>query len=707
MERLEAETGMVAAIPDIFSADQDRAVHSQWEHFVRGKDPGQVRRPILDSWLRCQAENLDPGHLPPLPSYGESELGAILTESPMLSQGALVIERAIQACQLPPQALIVIADDRLRALHLTGDRQTVETARGMNVLPGASMAERQMGTNVIALAHRLGEVAYTYRGEHYFSVLHGWQSCAAPVRSSLESQEIIGFVSLCSLTMFDWSAAFSTLAHLSGLLSLLAETEQKRAACLLFTEYQQRQLQLPHEAIVAVDGMGKARAFSSAFASLIPSLAPESIRGRSLWECGFAIPEVCREARPHPPEPEILELDVPCTGTGVVYRAVAVPVRDAGRMRPAGHILTFRLPGKGGSRSIASSARAAAPSGERNASSQSVNRGRGSAARYTFDDLLGKSPAFVRAVELAHIAASNDDSVLLLGESGTGKELFAQAIHNASCRRAGPFVALNCGSASEELIATELFGYAPGTFTGGLREGKRGKIELAHNGTLFLDEVGEMPPRMQQGLLRAIEQREVVPLGGDHPRPVDVRIVSATNANLLDRIREGRFRLDLFHRINIFPIDLPPLRQRIDDLDILFRHFLKFLGCPYEVTREALQVLSSYAWPGNLRELGNMARRLVRLNPSGVITARDLPSEVRSHAAQSHNRLKALWKEIEEKSVLEVLDRHGGNVFRASQALGVSRVTLYRKLKEFKIPTGGPRPRRRAGPVAENKTVGG
>src|SRR5512144_1143942 len=236
-------------------------------------------------------------------------------------------------------------------------------------------------------------------------------------------------------------------------------------------------------------------------------------------------------------------------------------------------------------------------------------------ARYDFSWILGRSPALLRAVELARTAARNTLPVVLYGESGTGKELFAQAIHSASERRGGRFVAVNCGSIPAQLVEAELFGYESGTFTGARREGNAGKFEDADGGTLFLDEVSELPLQAQTALLRVLQEKEVVRLGGSTPRRVDVRVIAASNKPLEEEIRSKRFRRDLFYRLNVFFIAVPPLRERgVEDLALLARVFLE--EAAREVQRPgltlapaALAALHGHPWPGNVRELKNVLLR--------------------------------------------------------------------------------------------------
>ncbi|HKB48850.1 MAG TPA: sigma 54-interacting transcriptional regulator, partial [Ktedonobacterales bacterium] len=320
----------------------------------------------------------------------------------------------------------------------------------------------------------------------------------------------------------------------------------------------------------------------------------------------------------------------------------------------------------------------------------------------------------------ARIAAEGTSTVLLHGETGTGKEIFAQSIHNGSARADGPFVAINCAAIPRELISSELFGYEGGAFTGADRMGRPGKFELANGGTLFLDEIGDMPRDLQTSLLRAIETRSVVRVGGQHVTPVDVRIIAATHRDLAEEVRLGSFRSDLFFRLNVFPIEVPALRERPGDVPKLLRYVLQRLSTrlnrPLGVEADALAALDAYPWPGNVRELENVIERAVYVSDRTAITLADLPEAIRtswrgreSQPAQpgAHTQYGALGatpaavpaaphglvpaqhalrhesEAAELQLIQQVLRSAGGNMTLAAAQLGVSRTTLWRKLRHL------------------------
>jgi len=314
---------------------------------------------------------------------------------------------------------------------------------------------------------------------------------------------------------------------------------------------------------------------------------------------------------------------------------------------------------------------------------------RGLRDRYRLENVVGRSDAMLQVYKTAARVASSDATVLIQGESGTGKELVARAIHTASPRSAGPFVAVDCGAIAEGVLESELFGHARGAFTGA-QAARRGLFEEANRGTLFLDEIGDIGPNLQARLLRALQEGTVRRVGTNEPIPVDVRVVAATNRDMEAAVRDGAFRADLYYRLHVVSIRIPPLRERKEDVPLLAEHFAQKYGRAEgaAVSPAARELLVSYDWPGNVRELENAIARALALNPSGVITPEDLPDVVR-HAAPPEPGSGGLnlvdrptLTELEHRYATQVLAEMGGNKTRAAEVLGIDRKTLYRILGE-------------------------
>jgi transcriptional regulator of acetoin/glycerol metabolism len=317
----------------------------------------------------------------------------------------------------------------------------------------------------------------------------------------------------------------------------------------------------------------------------------------------------------------------------------------------------------------------------------------GNQAIYTFDDIMAADPVMKQAVARARQYAAYDGSVLIEGESGTGKELFAQAIHTGSSRAKGPFVAVNCASLPRDLIESELFGYEKGAFTGALKNGNPGKFELADHGTLFLDEIGEMPMEFQAKLLRAVENLRIRRIGGRDEKKLDVRVIAATNRDLEKQVRSGAFRGDLYYRLNVLQLHIPPLRKRPDDIAFCAKLFLNRFNQRYadrrkSFTEAALQSLQCYSWPGNVRELQNVVERAFYTSEGTTIGPSDFPvvQEAAADAGTSVNSVS--MQELDDAGknhCLAVLQAARGNVLQAAKSIGVSQATFYRLCKTYGI----------------------
>lgn len=306
--------------------------------------------------------------------------------------------------------------------------------------------------------------------------------------------------------------------------------------------------------------------------------------------------------------------------------------------------------------------------------------------------IKGESPQIKNIIRTIEQIAPTDTNVLITGESGTGKELIARAIHELSNRRNHPFIAFNCGSFSEELIANELFGHEKGAFTGA-NSAKKGLIEEANKGTLFLDEIGDMPLSQQVKLLRVIQEKEILRVGGTKPIKIDVRFIAATHRNLQEEIEQGNFRQDLFFRLNVIAINLPPLRERKEDIPILANYFLvqKNLEQQKDIkgfAPDTIKFLKNYSWPGNIRELENVVERMVTLTKKDLITPEDLPSYLKGMDIVIYNKEPSeipSLEEVEKKYIYWVLEQCNFNKTKAAKLIGIDRVSLWRKLKKYNL----------------------
>ncbi len=318
-------------------------------------------------------------------------------------------------------------------------------------------------------------------------------------------------------------------------------------------------------------------------------------------------------------------------------------------------------------------------------------------AKYCFDSIIGKSPKIEYLKRIGKMAAETNSTVLITGESGTGKELFAHSIHNASYRRKEAFITINCAAIPRDLLESELFGYDKGAFTGARNEGKLGKFEQAMGGTIFLDEIGTMPLEMQAKILRVLEAKEFERIGSNKKIILDARVIAATNENIEEQIKKGKFREDLYYRLNVVPIEVPPLRERTEDIEALAIEILKNLLEEMNldkkgITKETINTLKKYSWPGNVRELRNILERAINLTPGKVISQKNLPERIINKIdndkvgyTDSVGNLKNIMSQVEKDTIEKALDIAKGNKTLAAKKLGIHRTALYKKITKYGI----------------------
>ncbi|MBI5419524.1 MAG: sigma 54-interacting transcriptional regulator [Deltaproteobacteria bacterium] len=437
------------------------------------------------------------------------------------------------------------------------------------------------------------------------------------------------------------------------------------------------------EWMVVVDASGRITMISEAYAEFLGVVVPEAV--------GKPVTEVIENTRMH-----------------IVARTGAAEMGEAQTIRGR-EVIVNRIPLRDGDRVVGAYGRVVFKdveqlrqlAGKLNLLESKVKyyeeelthlRG----AKYTFASIVGSGPAVAAAKEEARRASRTDSTVLVRGETGTGKELFAHAIHAAGSRRSGPFIKLNCAAVPADLLESELFGYEEGAFTGAKKGGKPGKFEMAAGGTLFLDEIGDMPIAMQAKLLRVLQEKEVERVGGTASRRVDLRIIAATGRNLEELVGAGKFRADLYYRIHVIPIHIPPLRERREDVEEIASHILSKIsldsGEPKRrISPDLLDILRSYAWPGNIRELQNVLERAAAMARGDVLLPEHIPPHLLLAVANAGKEvtpgsLASAKAEAERSAILAALKASRGNKSRAAEILRIHRVKLYEKMKRYGIP---------------------
>jgi transcriptional regulator of acetoin/glycerol metabolism len=627
------------------------------QQFLEGHEPRGVREDVLASWRRSRdTYGIDPHLRRPGVALVPAALQERRARDDAFRLATPILDDFTRRVKLRDHVLAYF-DDEGTMLWLEGDRSVVQALGDIGYCPGTSWSEESAGTNGVGTALATNKAIEVFAAEHYVIAWQRWSTAAVPVRAPGCALPV-GVVAMTGPWEVRRRQATSFVLALTR-----AIEERLRAAAGVRDEVVRHAFHAAREtgdALAAVDSHGRITAVNEAAARA------------NVLEDGGLVP-AARDAvlKALAAPAGRFDAEIALDGSGAT--ASLAPVRYEGAR--IGAILRLRAPAAARPR--------AAPSDR-------------CAARYDFHCILGSSPRLRRAVDLAMTAAHNDLPVVLTGESGTGKELFAHAIHAGSARKNNRFLAVNCGSIPADLLEAELFGYDPGTFTGARREGNPGRFEEADGGTLFLDEVTELAPAAQTALLRVLQEKEVVRLGGSLPRPVDVRIVAATNRPLEEEMRAGRLRSDLYYRLNVLWVPVPALRERGDDVALLARTFLEEADVERRgltLAPDALEALRAHSWPGNVRELRNVVLRAAAVAVRPEITARALVlGAAGAPARRGHGPGPAELPtpELDRVDLVAALDGCGWNFRRTAHQLGISRMTLYRWLRKHGIERAAP-----------------
>lgn len=692
-----------------------------WKQFVLH---GSMQDDVLpvslaQSWRRCAALGLDPYCSPQdwqerNDTKSDADTLAIMTvqNAALLTLVRPAMEDLHQFAE-GSECVVVFADAEVRIVDIVGDAMMREELEHMGLVVGARWAEADRGTNALALALQESFPMQLDGAMHYCALLHTLYTSASPIHDLLgHAVGVLGVVGRhehCHPhTLGMITAAAQAISNqlqmqvwLSNANDLLAELKT------ILQTLSEGILLLRHDGVVSQ---------MNAPAGTMLGLPPTKVTGRQLRDV-IPLPAVLAQALARREALSYEELIFDTTHGRVTCLCTLKPIN--------GYRLETGLEDIVGSSGLLLSEQTVADgfvlilrSIER--VQKLVHRMTGARARLTFANAIGESPAFKEASRLARLASTSNSTVLLHGETGTGKEIFAQSIHNSSLRASNPFIAINCAAIPRELIHTELFGYEAGAFTGADRQGRPGKFEQAHGGTLFLDEIGDMPQDLQTSLLRAIETRTIVRVGGQRVIPADVRIIAATHKDLREEARKGNFRSDLYYRLNVLTIEIPSLRNRGDDIPLLIHHFLqrqsRVLGRVLTISPEAMQVLIRYSWPGNVRELEHVLERVTYLMPLSTIAVDDLPPEMLqlvetisispveqslaqatlapepaivlpnlSEPVRGNQMLKVQSINAEAQAIMQAWHAADGNLTRTASLLGISRTTLWRKMSKYHL----------------------
>lgn len=650
-----------------------------WKRFVQEGvlDHSRLSRRVAESWYRSRQAGVNP--------YGGEGRHILTGErlSDRIAQNRTFLEVATPFVQRLYRyikgsgAIILLIDPDGFVLTLMGDAPVIQRAQAINFVKGVKWTEEEVGTNAIGTALKTNEPIVLTGAEHYAVASQDWMCAASPIRD--EQGNLLGLLDVSSPVEQRHTHTLAAVVATAYAIEQEWRSQQERITLELL-RLAPSYLQDDHPEVICNTNQ--------------EIIIGNQALGESFWPQKHRLEELLQEGYGVKEQQAIIDKQ----GTPLGYKVTLLPKRP-----PSSSTIRRTTSAKSASRSL----------------TKSASHPTSSMPKFTlqFKGEIGRSAAFQDLLQRISRVARHNTDVYIWGETGTGKELIAQTIHANSDRSEGPFIAINCGAIPAELLESELFGYAPGAFTGAQKGGYKGKFEQAQQGTLFLDEVSELPLQMQAALLRVLEERKVTPLGSTRSIPLDIRIISASNRNIKQMVAEGQFRADLFYRLHRFPLYVPALRERKEDIPSLIRYYCQVNNWYVHFPPDVLQALVDYPWPGNVRELFNVLEQM-RITANGeALTINDLPADILSHSAlmasnssadmrraigarQSellssakahHSNLSrqqgnhSIREQIQKENLIEALRQTNGNISEAAKVLKVSRSTVYRLLKKYAL----------------------
>lgn len=617
-----------------------------WKRFIEEKEIDADLSPVIHrSWRRSREFNVAHervGKKDFLPSSRLLERQQ--AHEDLVSTGKSLLPYLYNLLQ-GSNYMMLLTDNEGYILDALGDPAFMSKAQQVYLLPGASWREEIKGTNAIGTALTEKTPTQVLGWEHFVQENHFMSCWAAPIKNP--QGEIAGILDISGRAEQANQRLLNLVIMGAHMFEQSLQLQELKRQLGVYREGVKIAGELLHQGFITIDNSGVVTDINPVGAQLL-NRKPEDL-------VGHLASEVFGSPRGWVLSNQSLDLQIKKSGGEDVISRMRQVVDSTGKTMGIVGLLETAL---------------TEPDTE------------------TF--WVGRSALTKKSFALAEKAARINSTVLITGESGTGKEVMARYIHHSSSRSTGPFVALNCAALPESLIGSELFGYDEGSFTGAKKGGQPGKFELADGGTIFLDEIGDMPLDVQVSLLRVLQEREVQRIGGNGTRKVDVRVIAATNRNLPALVSGGLFRLDLFYRLKVINIELPPLRQRVEDIwDLapLFIHEFcqKFDKPPLTLTTEAYECLLAYSWPGNIRELENCIESMVGMADGPMLTIRDLPNEIAAAGSKKPAGEISMLDQQTRQTILKALSETNNKIAPAARLLGIGRNTLYRKLKELGI----------------------
>lgn len=656
--------GSISSLQD--SQEKFQRTLKEWERFVSGAvqvDKSVVPPYIEDSWLRSRKYGIDP-HTRPIPTVlTGKKLQDLLEKKKVLITSSLPFMENLHRFVNEYKFIVALYDSEGYVLAMTGNDLIVQPYREGGLIEGSIWTEEQGGTTAIGTVMEVKKPICIHTAQHYCKEYHNQTAYGAPIFD--HRGEFMGGIFLGA-----WHSRIRN-SYLGMVVSTVKsiENELRVQKALndnsLANSFQKAVIAAIPEALITIDNSGFISMINKSAKKMF-SLHNKRIEGKHIRSVfGVRNERFLNLINQHDAVTD-MEVRIFTNDQENDYTLTSNPILCYdGKI--TGKVLILN---------------------EIRRAKTLVTKMIGARANFRFEDICGNNPQFLKTLNQAQTASQSSSNVLLLGKSGTGKDIIAQAIHNASGRDTGPYVAINCAAIPRDLITSELFGYTEGSFTGSRRGGCQGKFELADGGTIFLDEIAETPLELQAVLLRVIEDKHITRIGGEKVKPVDVRIIAATNKDLKGEVEKGNFREDLYYRLNVFTIQMVPLCERLDDIPLLVDLFVKksarSMGKNIEkIDPKIIETFMNYSWPGNVRELQNVIERMMNYTGSNQLTMDLIPSEIIEHQQHIDILYKAeSMKDIEYQMLVKMLSMNLSKK-EIAQKMKIARSSLYRKLKQY------------------------
>ncbi|SFD22503.1 sigma-54-dependent Fis family transcriptional regulator [Clostridium uliginosum] len=635
-------------------------ISNAWKSFITtGKVDSEVRNDIVDSWIRCREYGVDPNNgRGGVKHHNIEEL--IESNIELISVSRPIME-SIYSMVIGSGFALILADKDGYIIEVIGDKDIMERVNELNFLKGQLWTENVVGTNAIGTALYLNKPMQTIGAEHYAINQHSWTCSASPIHD--EDGNLIGCINMSG-------NYYNAHSHTLGIVTAAAQSIQKQLALTISYKLLNVTFNSISEGMIVIN----------------ENMKVKKVNGRALEILNISLKEAMKMdihkvlvgvkfyelAQKNEKKINNIEWDFHIKNSRIKCVINVLPLNI--NCKNTGMVITFT---------------------EVKRVHKLVNKLVGYKAQYKFEDIITENKKMKKMIAFAKKSAKSDCNILIEGESGTGKELIAQSIHGYSEKSDGPFVAVNCASIPRELVESELFGYEKGAFTGASKEGHPGKFELADGGTIFLDEIGELPLDTQSKLLRVLDNGKIIRVGGTYEKQLDVRVIGATNRILKDEMSKQNFREDLYYRLSVMNIKTIPLRERIDDIDVLVNYFVEKLNKKNRnkisnINTCYIEELKEYQWPGNIRELRNVVERDYYLSDDELININNVnyveitENTVENKLIEEETEVIPI-KNLEKKAIEDAIKKCNGNIQMTSKLLNIGRATLYRKIKKYNI----------------------